>query len=147
MKNLIILFIFSLAIFSCQKEEIKPEVINQEVVDESPFVSFNDIFGSGLDSVYVFENDVFTKKVPVGCGNTFKAKLSVKYSFKKEYKNSLIPLYGHQATTDTYLIFLTTNTKPKYCIDYVQEGLSMATVIIEQEYRCSGVHYTLNAWF
>jgi len=114
MKNLIILLAFCLTFFSCEKEKIQP-------VDEGEYVlvSFNDIFESGLDSIYVFENDVFVKKVPVGCGKTFKAKLSVKYSFKKEYKSGLVPLYGYQTTTDTHLTFLTTSAKPQNCIDYV----------------------------
>jgi hypothetical protein len=140
MKNLIILFAICFSLFSCEKDKVKPET-------DFVLISFNDIFNSGLDSVYVFKNDVFVKKVPVGCGKTFKAELFEKYSFKKEHKDSLIPLYGYQTITDTYLTFLTTSTKPKNCIDYVQEGLLVSTVIKESEYQCSNVHYTLNVWF
>jgi hypothetical protein len=138
MKNLIILFAICFSLFSCEKDKVQPET-------DFVLVSFNDVSNSGLDSVYVFKNDVFVKRVPVGCGKTFKAKLFEKYSFKKKYKNSLVPLYGFQATTDTYLKFLTTSTNPQYCIDYTQEGLMPNIIVNDSGLQCSGVHYTLRA--
>jgi hypothetical protein len=164
MKNLMLILVVCLGLFSCQKEIIKPnEQVTEQVSDSVVFeeqvitdtlvenefvtISFNDIFESGLDSVYIFKNDIFVETVAVGCGNVFFAELNEKYSFKKKHKDSLVNLYGFSYNPPTYLTFLTTSTNPVYCSDYLQEGLYIATVVNNEDDKCENVHYTFNAWF
>ena len=165
MKKIIFILAIALGFFSCQKEEIAPNStyadsdgdgietsIDPETSKEEPsefvLISFNDVFDSGLDSVLVYENDSFVGKVAVGCGNTFKASLNEKYCFKKMYRDRIVPLFGNiETNVDTYVTFLTTSSKPEYCVDYVKDGLGVILFPTNPDDRCENVHYTFNAWF
>jgi len=164
MKNSIFILVLSLAFVSCKKEVIEPNEKSNETIEqirdstnqvdvndykkEFVKISFNDIFEGNVDSVYIFRNDVFLKTIAVGCGNVFSAELNFKYSFKKKTKknNSLVNLYGLNTSPETYLTFLTTSMNPVNCIDFIQEGLMIMTIVINDKDKCESVNYTLNTW-
>lgn len=153
------MFVFLIS-FSCKKEIISLDNSNKNfplidtngedfVENDFALVSFNDVFNSRLDSVYIFNEKNFIQKLKVGCDNNFKAELGIKYKFMKKDKNGvLIPLYGYGTSVDTYFTFLTNNSKyPVYCVDYFQEGLMILAIVRDKNLKCKNSNFTLNTWF
>jgi hypothetical protein len=163
MKNLILIFTLSLTFISCQKEVIKPnteiseniETINSDKLTSALAVNiaFNDVFNSGLDTIFVFKDNIQVGKVAVGC-NTISLRLGDTYCFKKlDDKNVLKPLYGYETTVETYFTFNTKTGTQASNGDYTQSGLLIFAVLEDSLNLdggvnwCEGANFTLNAWF
>lgn len=161
MKKVFLFLIVCTSIYSCQKELILPNKQNKNfndsvLLDETNgksgvvSISFKNTFVNSVDSIYIFKNDVFVKKIAVGCGNFFFAELNQKYSFFKLKNNivhnRLVNLYGVSINPITYFTFLNSNPSPTpiFLVDYLQQGVFIGAVITNPSGQCPVAQYTFN---